>query len=148
MNAIARALALGLLLSAAVPVGAQTGAPVIVVEVANLRSDRGEVRGALFHSPRGWTEAGRQIATCRARIVDHRARCALEGVAPGTYAFAFLHDENGNGTLDRDLVGWPQEGFGFSNDAPTGLGPPSFDSASFEHGGEATVVAVRARYGI
>lgn len=120
----------------------------IAVEVAGLRSDRGDVRGALFGSPVGWAQQGSEIATCRAPIDAGHATCVIEGVAAGTYAFAFLHDENSNGVLDRDFIGWPQEGFGFSNDAAPGLGPPSFESASFHHDGVATELHVRARYGL
>ena len=120
----------------------------IRVEVSALRSDRGQVLGALFASPRGWTEEGREVATCRATIASGRATCVIEGAGPGTYAFAFLHDEDSDGALDRDWIGIPQEGYGFSNDAAPGLGPPSFESASFTHGDSETVLRVRTRYGI
>jgi uncharacterized protein (DUF2141 family) len=122
--------------------------PRIVIEVQGLRSDRGRVLGALYRSPEGWTERGREAATCVASILAARARCVLEAVPAGLYAFAFLHDENTNGGLDRDFFGWPQEGFGFSNDAAPGLGPPSFESARFTHDGAATALRVHARYGL
>ena len=121
--------------------------PSIVVEIEGLRSSRGEVRGALFRSRDGWTEEGREIATCSASIEGRRATCVLEGVAPGDYAFAFLHDEDDDGSLDRDWIGVPSEGFGFSNDAAPGLGAPSFESARFAHRG-ATTIVVHARYGL
>jgi uncharacterized protein (DUF2141 family) len=120
----------------------------IVVEVEGLRSGRGSVRGALFASSRGWAEEGRELATCEARIVGGRSVCMFEDVAPGEYALAFLHDEDDDGALDRDFIGWPQEGFGFSNDARPGLGPPSYESAAFEHGAGATTLTVHARYGL
>jgi uncharacterized protein (DUF2141 family) len=127
---------------------ATADAPSIVVEVGGLRSSRGVVRGALFRSRDGWAEEGREIATCEARIHAGRASCVLDDVRPGRYAFAFLHDENEDGALDRDWIGIPQEGFGFSNDAAPGLGPPSFESARFEHQGQSTTLTVRARYGL
>ncbi len=55
-------------------------------------------------------------------------------VEPGTYALALLHDENGNGEMDSNFLGLPQEGYGFSNDAKVFLGPPSFEAASFKLG--------------
>ena len=120
----------------------------IAIVVSGLRSDDGMVRGALFASPTGWTERGREVATCRGRITNGRARCVFRDVAPGTYAVAFVHDENGNGDMDRNAIGLPQEGFGFTNDAPTGLGPPSFESASFTYDGASVTLPVHARYGI
>jgi uncharacterized protein (DUF2141 family) len=122
--------------------------PRIVVEIDGLRSSRGSVRGALFASQIGWTEEGRQVALCRASIDGRRATCVLEAVPRGAYAFAFLHDEDDDGALDRDWIGLPQEGFGFSNDAAPNLGPPSYESARFVHQSGETTIAVRARYGL
>jgi len=47
---------------------------------------------------------------------------------PGVYAVAVYHDANANGKLDRGTMGLPTEGFGFSNNASTLLGLPSFQS--------------------
>lgn len=131
------------------PLVAQADHPLaITVEAEGLRSDRGEVRAALYASPDGWTSEGREVASCHVTIEHHRARCVFPDVAPGTYAVALLHDENDDGHMDRDLLGFPQEGYGFSNDAPTVLGPPSFGSAGFTHSREHTRLLVHARYGI
>jgi uncharacterized protein (DUF2141 family) len=146
-QAAAWTVLLGLLFAARVP--AQSAAETIVVEVSGLRSDRGVVLGALYDSPDGWAEEGHEIATCGARVVRGRATCTIHGVAAGSYALALLHDENENGRLDRDFIGWPQEGFGFSSGAgPSLAGAPSFESASFDHDGAATTIRIRARYGL
>jgi uncharacterized protein (DUF2141 family) len=121
---------------------------VVRVEIEDLRSDRGEVRGALFASRSGWAEEGHEIATCVASVHAHHALCELEGVLPGEYAFAFLHDEDDDGALDRNFIGIPEEGFGFSNDARPGLGAPSYESARFTHDGRETRLVVHARYGL
>lgn len=47
---------------------------------------------------------------------------------PGVYALALYHDENANTVFDRTSVGFPEEGFGFSNNPPTLAGLPSFKS--------------------
>lgn len=47
---------------------------------------------------------------------------------PGVYAIAIYHDANANEKLDRSGMGLPTEGFGFSNDASTLFGLPSFQS--------------------
>jgi uncharacterized protein (DUF2141 family) len=119
----------------------------IVVEVEALRSDAGQVRVAVFPET-GWVEEGRQIATCHTAVHHGHALCVITDVEPGTYAIAVLHDEDDDGGLDRNLLGIPSEGFGFSNDAPTGLGPPSFRDASFRFDGSETDLVVHARYGL
>jgi len=47
---------------------------------------------------------------------------------PGIYGFAVYHDADGNRKLNRSLLGYPTEGFGFSNNPNTFLGIPSFNS--------------------
>ncbi|WP_374420910.1 DUF2141 domain-containing protein [Novosphingobium arvoryzae] len=47
---------------------------------------------------------------------------------PGVYALALYHDENANRSFDRTGVGFPAEGFGFSNNPATLAGLPTFKS--------------------
>ena len=103
--------------------------------------------GALYDNPQRWVRPGEHSADCRVPIRARLARWEMQ-VRPGRYALAFAHDEDGDGELDRDWIGIPQEGFGFSNDAAPGLGPPSFESARFAHEEASTTLSVRARYGI
>jgi uncharacterized protein (DUF2141 family) len=71
---------------------------------------------------------------------------AMNGIRPGVYALALLHDENENGRLDRNLVGIPEEGIGASNDAADRLGPPRFEDAKFEIVEGTNELPVRVRY--
>jgi uncharacterized protein (DUF2141 family) len=128
--------------------GSELERGTILIEVRGLRSDRGHVLGALFDSSASWGIEGRQIAVCRARIVRRRAYCPIERIDEGRYGFAFMHDENDNERMDTNFIGLPDEGFGFSNDAPVSFGPPSFDAVRFRHEGDVTQLVVQTRYGI
>lgn len=64
----------------------------------------------------------------------------VPNVPPGTWAVLAYQDENGNGKLDRNLLGIPSENYGFSRDAAGRFGPPTFEQAAIEVG-EATAVA-------
>ena len=48
------------------------------------------------------------------------------------WAAQAFHDENRNGVIDRNLLGIPKEGLGFSNDAPFRFGPPAFADAAVQ----------------
>ena len=48
------------------------------------------------------------------------------GLPAGKFAVAVFHDENGNDTLDTNLLGIPKEGYAFSENARGFAGPPSF----------------------
>jgi uncharacterized protein (DUF2141 family) len=47
---------------------------------------------------------------------------------PGVYALALYHDENADKKFDRNGLGLPAEGFGFSNNPATLAGLPTFTS--------------------
>lgn len=70
----------------------------------------------------------------------------VRGLPPGRYAVQAFHDENGNGHVDRGLLGIPKEGIGFSNDAPIRLGPPKFAAAAFDHGSAPQLIRLKLKY--
>jgi uncharacterized protein (DUF2141 family) len=89
------------------------------VHVLGLRNDNGNVRCSLFSSAEDFPNNGDLLArTVTAQIVARTATCEFAGVAPGIYAVVLFHDENGDGKFNRDWFGLPEEGYGFSNDAP------------------------------
>ena len=70
----------------------------------------------------------------------------LGGIPPGTYAVQAFHDENGNFSIDRTILGMPEEGMGFSKNAPMKYGPPEFDKAAIEVKGGRNKTRFRLQY--
>jgi uncharacterized protein (DUF2141 family) len=135
---------LALVLGVAAPLAAQpTGE--LRLTVTGLRSPTGMVRCGLFDNARDFPR-GREIADSVVPIAAGRAVCIFRGLPPGSYAIAFIHDENGNGRMDFNLIGIPVEGFGFSNDASAVLGPPRFTEAAFSYDGGASQLSATIRY--
>ena len=62
----------------------------------------------------------------RVPAVPGTTRACIFVPKPGTYALAFYHDENANQKFDRTTIGFPAEGYGFSNNPSTLAGLPSF----------------------
>lgn len=50
----------------------------------------------------------------------------------GRYAYSVLHDLNQNQYTDKNLVGYPKEPYGFSNNIRPWYKAPSFDECAFE----------------
>lgn len=69
----------------------------------------------------------------------------FDGLAPGNYAAAIIHDENANRKLDT-VLGIPREGFGFTRNPAIGFGPPKFDAARVAVDGAGVPQQVRMRY--
>lgn len=69
----------------------------------------------------------------------------VEDIPPGTYAAQIYHDANDNEEFDRNMVGWPMEGYAFSNDAVAMMRPPKWEEAQFEiteEGAEGSITMV------
>jgi uncharacterized protein (DUF2141 family) len=64
----------------------------------------------------------------RVPAVAGMTRACIFVPKPGVYALALYHDENADRSFDRTSIGFPAEGFGFSNNPPTLAGLPSFRS--------------------
>ncbi|HET6542022.1 MAG TPA: DUF2141 domain-containing protein [Chryseolinea sp.] len=56
----------------------------------------------------------------------------FENLKPGKYAVCVIHDANKNKELDKNKLGIPKEGFGFSNNVLGAMGPPTFERAQFD----------------
>ncbi|HTB96939.1 MAG TPA: DUF2141 domain-containing protein [Terracidiphilus sp.] len=104
------------------------------VHVDNVRNTRGVIGLLLFATPEGWPEdVTRSVQHKASSIAPDTldANLSFDTLSPGKYAVVALHDENANMKLDRNFIGWPKEGFGFSNNPRIGLAPASFNQALF-----------------
>lgn len=70
----------------------------------------------------------------------------IAGMPPGTYAAQVYFDENDNDELDRNFIGIPREGVGFSNNPSFTFRAPSFADTSFAYDGVSGAISVRLRY--
>ncbi len=66
--------------------------------------------------------------------------------APGVYAIALYHDENGDTKFNRSMIGLPQEGWGFTNNPPTLMGLPSFSSVRLNVPHTGLVTRIKMKY--
>lgn len=118
----------------------------LAVKVKGLRNDRGNVAVALFDSAKAFPDQARAVTGKVVAPSKGEALVIFEGLSPGLYAVAVLHDENANGKMDFNLIGIPTEGYGFSNDASAPFGPPSFEAAAFRLRVDAGEIAITAKY--
>ena len=148
---VARCLALCAVLVISNPAAtafAQSPCAGIHVKILSIRNSTGAVACALFESPVGFPTEFLHSATniMMMKIKNTQARCDFEDIPPGTYALAVIHDENMNGKLDTNRLGFPTEGYGFSNDARAFLSAPSFRAASFSYDGQYLDMTISLNY--
>ena len=105
----------------------------ITVTVTNCKSNNGKLLSSLHDNAK--TFPIKPDKAFKRRVVAARKgtlTLAFNDIPPGKYAIATIHDENGNGRLDANLIGIPKEGVGASRGAKGRFGPPEFKDAAFE----------------
>jgi uncharacterized protein (DUF2141 family) len=111
----------------------------VIVRIEGFRSDAGHAFVALHASSDGFPGAESAARVARTPIAEGETAVTFDAVAPGTYAVAVVHDENGNGKLDTNLLGIPREGVGASNGAQGRFGAARFDDAEFTLSGDVVI---------
>ena len=101
----------------------------LTVVIRNVKSDTGMVAAALYRSDKEFMKKAWQSGSTPSRLGE--VQLVFENIPAGDYAMSVMHDVNKNGELDKNSIGIPKEGFGFSNDALGKFGPPKFKEAKF-----------------
>jgi uncharacterized protein (DUF2141 family) len=115
------------------------------VDVSTFKNHDGALGCRLFSVPANFPDGAG--VNQKVTIVASSARCAFDNVAPGTYAVAVIHDENGNGKLDKSFFGVPTEGYGVSNNHTYSMSSPKWDESKFTiAAGETKTLAITLRY--
>lgn len=108
-------------------------ADTLTIKVGTI-SSAGTIRAALYDSQSGF-DSNKVISGASAVAQEGTAQLIIQNIKPGTYGIALFHDLNGNEELDRNLLGAPNEPFGFSNNPKIGFSAPSFDEFKFNFDG-------------
>lgn len=104
----------------------------LLVHIDGFRNQKGDAGVTVFTSPDGWPENNDKAFMHGGHPFTGDKTTVELQLPAGRYAIAVIHDENSNHKLDRNMIGWPKEGFGFANNPKVGLSAPSFDAAAMQ----------------
>jgi uncharacterized protein (DUF2141 family) len=118
----------------------------LTVDTSSLRAAQGEVAVTVYPD-----DSGRFLVS-HGKLLRARVRAVLPvtgacfWLPPGVYAVAVYHDQNANHDFDRDGLGRPIEGAGFSNNAPARFGLPAFSAVRFRLPAGGRTISLHMRY--
>jgi uncharacterized protein (DUF2141 family) len=107
---------------------------IITVRVTGARNTKGKIWVTLFQDAQGFPDDPSKSIRQQSVEIDPSSMSVqvnFKDVPQGTFAVSVLHDENGNGKMDKNFVGMPKEGYGASNNPKKKRRPPTFDEAKF-----------------
>jgi uncharacterized protein (DUF2141 family) len=97
------------------------------VEVTSVQPGKGYVFFGLYDNEKGFLDNESQIATAKVKANQNSVVYTFKNLPNGNYAIAVYQDVNSNGKCDRNMIGYPTEGFGFSKNYKPKLSAPNFD---------------------
>jgi len=116
----------------------------LAVTITNARNADGTMLIAVCDEPNFLD--GACVKTMKVKAQTAPLRVVIPGMPPGRWAVQVIHDENDNVDFDRNFLGIPTEGYGFSNNPRGTFGPPDFDDAAVTMEGRPLDLTVELLY--
>jgi uncharacterized protein (DUF2141 family) len=119
----------------------------VTLKVTDIKSTKGKIIVIIFKDNKTFEDekAFRKIEFSK----EHLKNGAMElhfTLEPGIYGITLLDDEDGNGVMNKNFIGIPKEGFGFSNYYLKKMARPHFDEFKTKiNKGENTII-VKVKY--
>lgn len=119
----------------------------LTVEINGFRNRQGQVCISLFASSKGFPNNRKNVVQRQCnQITAIPMTVNFANLKAGNYAVAVIHDTNEDGTLNRNDLGMPIEGYGFSRNPEVRTAAPKFNDASILIVGANTSVSVQLKY--
>ena len=102
----------------------------ITVVIDNVKDAEGTLWVALFNNEEQFLKE--RFRSLKLTPKEGQVVGTFEDIPEGKYAISVLHDTNNNKVVDKNAIGMPTEGVGFSNNAMGRFGPPDYDKVAFD----------------
>ncbi len=103
----------------------------LVVTLSPINNNHGPILYSVYDNPQSWEKQDHSLLDGSVPSVEGAVTIRL-ALAPGTYAFTAFHDENSNGKLDTNFLGFPTEYFGISNITRKLWSQPEWSEVKFD----------------
>jgi len=113
----------------------------LTVEVVNIsNSKKGKVSIGLYNKSGTFTNMSKFYKRADFEAGEKKIIYTFKNIPNGLYAVAVIHDENRNNKLDKNFLGIPKEGYGFSNNVRPKFRSANFEESKFELNGSKRIV--------
>jgi len=119
----------------------------VKLKVTEVKSTKGKIVIILFKDHETFEEekSFRRIAFSKDSLKNGSIELYFT-IEPGVYGITLLDDEDSNGVMNKNFIGIPKEGFGFSNYYLTKMRLPHFDEFKTKINAGINTVLVRVKY--
>ena len=118
----------------------------LIVVIKNLNNTIGTLNVALYNSYKAFASKSVPYRGASVAITDFAMTIPFDSIPPGVYSVAAFHDENKDGNLKLNQLNIPVEGYCFSNNIGTSLGPPDYNKIKFVYSGKNRTMTLYMTY--
>jgi len=104
----------------------------IELNVTDIKQIKGQLLISLHNKDGFPDQEKKSVLNTKVKVNNANMKITLKVPKSGFYAISLVHDENENNQLDKNYLGIPKEGYGFSNNPSARFGAPSFKESQFE----------------
>ena len=123
---------------------------VLTVTIEDVRNNKGDLVFGVFTQSEGFPNVQAKSVYWEVKPAGDKAASGAVTftmrLPPGRYAAGVLHDENGNGDMDKGLGGIPLEGYGVTNNPKPRLRKATFEEATFTLPPEGAAMTISVQY--
>ncbi|HPB25856.1 MAG TPA: DUF2141 domain-containing protein [Bacteroidales bacterium] len=114
--------------------------------VKNINKVMGTLNVAVFNSYASFLNNGPVFRGAIIPVTSKNMMIPFDSVPKGIYSIAVFHDEDANGYLNKNQLNIPLEGYGFSNNVLTNMGPPNYSQIKFPYSGKNKNITIYMTY--
>jgi len=120
------------------PVTDNSGSEALTIHLPDLECESGALMIAVFNNSETFL-SDNAFYKDKFPCAKVKNKKIVLNLPKGSYGIAVYHDENSDGKLNKNFVGYPSEPFGFSNNPQILVRAPSWKDAVFQHSGDTTI---------
>ena len=114
----------------------------LTIEFENIRNNKGVVFVTLFETKETWLDEDLeyyQFIFSKENVRNNKLTVSIDSINSGYYGIAILDDEDEDGEMQNNFIGFPREGFGFSRNVRVRLFKPKFEECVLEIKNDTTI---------
>lgn len=109
------------------------------IKITNIKNIEGKVDIGIYNYGENFPKVGKDYKNIILDVDSSTVIYKIDNLPEGEYAIAVFHDKNSDGVCNKNFLGIPTEGYGFSNNVKPLFSAPSFDKTKFTLKGSVTI---------
>lgn len=114
----------------------------LTIEFENIRNNKGVVYVTIYETEETWLDEDfdyYEFIFSKENVINNKLTVSIDSIKPGYYGIAILDDEDEDGEMRNNFIGFPKEGFGFSRNVKVRFSKPKFEECVLEIKNDTTI---------